>query len=342
MMGRNGTLDIVAARRIFPRMLTPALTTHQAGITRQEALELLSVQGEELELLIRRARRVREEIFGRQVRLCAISNAKSGACPERCDFCAQSARFHGTGAPRFPIKAARQIADEARAAQAAGAREFSIVTSGRSLTRERDLDQVEGALQLIGEETTLERCASLGELPAETLARLREAGMLRYHHNVETAPSFHASIVHTHSYDDEVRVVTAARDAGLLTCCGGILGMGESPEQRVELAFALNELSPDCVPLNFLDPRPGTPLWGIETNLTPLECLRIISIFRLVMPDRPIFVCGGRETNLGPLQHRIFEAGANGTMVGDYLTTSGQAADADHRMIREAGFTIEG
>lgn len=309
------------------------------GITRGEALELLTVQGQELEALIQRADALREATFGRQVRLCAISNAKSGSCPEQCDFCAQSVRFR-TAAPSFPMKPARQIADEARRAHAAGAREFSIVTSGRALRRESDIAQVEGALRLIGEETGMERCASLGEMPDEVLRRLREAGMLRYHHNIETAPSFHASIVHTHSYDDEVRVVREARDAGLLTCSGGILGLGESPEQRVEMALALRELDPDCVPLNFLDPRPGTPLEGRE-DLTPLECLRVIAIFRLVLPDKPIFVCGGRERNLRELQRRMFEAGANGTMVGDYLTTAGQPADADRRMITAAGFTIE-
>jgi len=309
------------------------------GITRQEALELLTLQGEELEQLVRRAGALRSVRFGNRVRLCAISNAKSGACPEQCDFCAQSARFRAPS-PLFPMKSARQIADEARLAEVAGALEFSIVTSGRALRRERDLTEVEGALRLIGEETHLERCASLGELPGELLGRLREAGMMRYHHNIETAPSFHAQIVHTHSYDDEVRVVNDARRAGLLTCCGGILGMGETGEQRVELAFALRDLDPDCVPLNFLDPRPGTPLEG-RNDLSPLECLRIIAIFRLVLPDKGIFVCGGRERNLGPLQHRMFEAGATGTMVGDYLTTGGQSAEEDRRMIRRSGFAVE-
>ena len=314
----------------------------EGGISRQEALELLRVQGEELEQLIRRADQVRRGLHGDSVRLCAISNARSGACSERCDFCAQSRHFPGAKAPIFPMKTARQIADEARAAELAGAREFSIVTSGRWLKHSKDLAQVRGALELIGQETNMERCASLGELPPDEMVRLQEAGMLRYHHNVETAPSFHSKIVHSHSYDDEVKVVTDAKEAGLLTCCGGILGMGETPEQRVELALALRELGPDCVPLNFLDPRPGTPLAGVNNDLTPMECLRIIAIFRLVLPRTPIFVCGGREANLGPEQGRIFEAGASGTMVGDYLTTQGQCAEDDRRMIRDAGFVIEG
>jgi biotin synthase len=312
---------------------------NSGGISRQEALEVLSLCGEELEHLLARTERLRREHFGDEVRLCAISNAKSGRCSERCDFCAQSASFD-TEAPVFPIKSARQIADEALQAEAAGAREFSIVTSGRALRHGNELNQVEGAVRLIGEETRLERCASLGELPGDELDRLREAGLLRYHHNIETAPSFHDQIVHSHSYDDEVRVVTEARERGLLTCCGGILGMGETPEQRVEMALALRELEPDCVPLNFLDPRPGTPLAGLQ-RLTPPACLRIIAMFRLVLPETPIFVCGGREANLLDQQQRIFAAGANGTMVGDYLTTSGQCAEEDRAMIKASGFRVE-
>jgi biotin synthase len=319
--------------------MATAHTRNAGGIGAQEAREVLALRGEELEQLLARTERLRRERFGDLVRLCAISNAKSGRCPERCDFCAQSARF-ATAAPVFPLKPARQIADEARMAEAAGAREFSIVTSGRALRREPELARVEGAVRLIGGETRLERCASLGELPAEALARLREAGLLRYHHNVETAPSFHGQIVHTHTYDDEVAVVRAAREQGLSTCCGGILGLGETDAQRVELALALRELDPDCVPLNFLDPRPGTPLAG-RPRLAPGACLRIIAMFRLVLPETPIFVCGGREAALGEQQGRIFAAGANGTMVGDYLTTTGQHAEEDRRMIGAAGFSIE-
>ena len=312
---------------------------NSGGISRQEALEVLSLPEEELEQLLARTERLRRERFGDEVRLCAISNAKSGRCAERCDFCAQSAAF-STQAPVFPIKSARQIADEAQRAEAAGAREFSIVTSGRALRHGRELAEVEGAVRLIGAETRMERCASLGELPGDELDRLREAGLQRYHHNIETAPSFHDQIVHSHSYDDEVRVVTEARERGLMTCCGGILGLGETPEQRVEMALALRELEPDCVPLNFLDPRPGTPLCGMQ-RLTPSECLQIIAVFRLVLPGTPIFVCGGREANLLDQQQRIFAAGANGTMVGDYLTTSGQCADEDRAMIAAAGFRVE-
>jgi len=314
--------------------------THTPAITRREALELMMLEDEDVQPLLDRAASVRASRFGDAVRLCAISNAKSGRCPEHCDFCTQSVRFE-TDAPSHSMKDPRTIADEARRAGEAGAREFSIVTSGRSLGSERDIAAVEEAVRLIVDETGLEVCASLGEVSRDVLVRLRDAGLVRYHHNVETAPSFHSSIVHTHSYEDEVRVVREARDVGLKVCCGGILGMGETREQRVEMAFAIKEIDPQCVPLNFLDPRPGTPLAELD-ELTPLECLKIIAVFRLVMPETHIFVCGGRERNLKGRQAEIFRSGATGTMVGDYLTTKGQPADEDRRMIAEAGFRVEG
>ncbi len=314
-------------------------TNDEGGITGSEALEVLTLGAGELEQILARADGVRRATFGNRVRLCAISNARSGACPERCDFCSQSARFD-TGAAVFGMKKARQVADEAVLAEQAGAREFSIVTSGRSLRHEADLREVDGALELIGAETSLERCASLGEAPREVLDRLAESGLMHYHHNIETAPSFHHRVIHTHTFDDEVRVIQDARQAGLKLCCGGILGMGETREQQVEMALTLKELQPDCIPLNFLDPRPGTPLASRDA-LDPVECLKIIAMFRLVMPHTPIFVCGGREAALGDHQHRIFEAGASGTMIGDYLTTRGQDVGANHAMICEAGYQVE-
>jgi biotin synthase len=321
-------------------MVNAVLDENLSPLTRVEALELVALPGpDQAEQLVERAWPVRRASFGNRVRLCAISNAKSGRCAEQCDFCAQSAHF-STAAPAFPMRPARQIADDARRAQEAGAREFSIVTSGRALRKDHEIAEVEGAVRLMAGETRLEPCASLGELPTEVLLRLREAGLKRYHHNIETAPSFHSRIVHTHRFEDEVRTVRQAKEAGLLVCCGGILGMGETPAQRVEMAFALGEMEPDCVPLNFLDPRPGTPLAGRQ-ELTPLDCLAIIALFRLVLPRTHIFVCGGRERNLGPLQHRMFRAGATGTMVGDYLTTTGQSTAEDRCMIAGAGFEIE-
>jgi biotin synthase len=313
---------------------------NQNGISQAEALEYLSLQEVELERLFQEAEVVRRRHFTDGVRLCAISNAKSGACPERCDFCAQSAAF-GALVDIYPLKSARQMADEALGAEAVGARAFSLVTSGRGLRHPKEIDEVIAAIGLIARETQLECCASLGEIPASLLLRLKEAGLQRYHHNIETAPSFHPQIVHTHSFADEVRVVQQAREVGLAVCCGGILGMGESRQQQVEMALTLRELDPDSVPLNFLDPRPGTPLEG-RRQLTPLDCLRLIAVFRLVLPQTPLLICGGRQINLGPLQHRMYHVGATGLMVGDYLTTSGPAVEADHRLIAEAGLRLAG
>ena len=325
---------------LTPVIERPSIDRRMQGIGQKEALALMRLEASGVEMLLDRASRVRAESFGDAVRLCAITNAKSGRCTEQCDFCSQSARFD-TNTPVYPLKDARTIADEAIRAKEAGAREFSIVTSGRTVRKEGEIAAIEEAIGLVVAETGLEVCASLGDIPRNVLVRLRDAGLVRYHHNVETAPSFHPSIVHTHSYEDEVRVVREAREVGLDVCCGGILGMGETREQRVEMAFALRDIEPDCVPLNFLDPRPGTPLEHLD-DLTPLECLKIIAVFRLVMPATHIFVCGGRELNLADKQRLMFRSGATGTMVGDYLTTKGSPAEEDHRMIREAGFRIEG
>ncbi|MFH1437398.1 MAG: biotin synthase BioB [Pseudomonadota bacterium] len=308
------------------------------GIARKEARELMDVKGHELDELLRRAGEVRRRHYGREVRLCAIINAKSGRCKERCSFCSQSKHFD-TDAPVYPLKTPDEILDAALRAEKDGAGEFSIVTSGRSVRSKKELACLEKSIRMIAGRTGMKRCASMGEIPADILAMLKQAGLQCYHHNVETAPSFHPEIVSTHSFDDEVRMVESARDAGLVTCCGGIFGMGESPAQRVELIFAVRDVDPDYVPLNFLNPVRGTPLEG-RRDLAPVDCLKIIAITRLAMPDKHITVCGGREVNLGDRQKEMFDAGASGTMVGDYLTTNGQAPLEDRKMIEEAGYEI--
>ena len=315
--------------------------THPAGgISRAEARKLLSARGAGLEELLARAREVRRARFGREVRFCAIINARSGRCPEKCAFCAQS-KFFRTGAPRHALKPPGEILDAARRAEKDGAYAFSIVTSGRAVRARRDLCGIADALAMIRERTALVRCASLGELPPETLLRLKAAGLQCYHHNVETAPSFHARIVATHTFDDEVRAVRRAREAGLAVCCGGIFGMGESLDQRVELMFALKDIGPDHVPVNFLTPIPGTPLEAVR-DLRPEDCLRTIAVMRLVMPGPSIIVCGGREFAMGRAQGRMFDAGATGAMIGDYLTTPGQAPVKDRIMVRRSGYRIAG
>jgi biotin synthase len=308
------------------------------GITRNEALEMISLEGEEFDSLIKRAEKTRREFFGNKVRLCSIINAKSGKCNEKCNFCAQS-RYFNTAAPHFSLKSPDEILENAHAAQKNRADKFSIVTSGRYLKSKREIESIARSLSMIRDKTSLQRCASLGEIHPEVFFMLREAGLECYHHNVETAPSFHPKIVETHSFDEEVRVIEQAKEASLYTCCGGIFGMGESNEQRVELIFSIRDINPDNVPLNFLNPIKGTPLEGVA-RLTPQECLRIIAVCRLVMTDKHIIVCGGREVNLKDKQDMIFDAGATGAMIGNYLTTEGQSPDQDLRMIEKAGYEI--
>lgn len=311
-----------------------------AGISAAEARALLYAQGDALEALLARARATREHYKGDEIRFCSISNAKSGRCGEQCGFCSQSAHFE-TEAPVFPLKPAATLVEEARRAEAEGAGEFSIVTSGTRLSRESEVREVEEALRIIAEQTSMMRCASIGLMDTASLRRLKDAGLQSFHHNLETARSFHGEIVKTHSWDQEASAIRAAKEVGLHVCCGGIFGMGESLDQRVEFLEQLRELDVDSLPLNFLNAQKGTPLEG-RKDLTPEDCLRIIAVARLMMPAKEIFVCGGRELNLQHLQHRMFEAGANGTMVGNYLTTPGRGAVRDREMLAELGLRAVG
>ncbi len=309
-------------------------------ISGEEARRLIHCSsGPELEALLDRANAARAAVHGNQISLCGITNAKSGRCPEDCAFCSQSARFERAKAPAYGMISPREIADQAKAAEAAGAREFAIVTSGTRLSRESELRAVEEAVALLRKETTVEPCASLGLLGETELARLRLAGLEHYHHNLETARSFFDRVCTTHGYDEQIETVRAAKRLGLKLCSGGILGMGETPEQRVELAETLRDLDVDCVPMNFLDPRPGTPMENVRA-ITPGECLAAIAVFRLMMPGAHIFVMGGREVNLGSQQHLIFRAGADGTMVGNYLTSAGSTPDAVLGMVRSEGLRL--
>ncbi|HEX9287916.1 MAG TPA: biotin synthase BioB [Anaeromyxobacteraceae bacterium] len=306
----------------------------------EEARRLIRLtSGPDFEALLARARSVREAVHGTGVSLCGITNAKSGHCPEDCGFCQQSAHFEDTGAPEYPMMSAREIADQAKAAEAAGAREFSIVTSGTRVAKEAELRTLEEALRLIREETTVEPCASLGLMRRPELERLKRAGLQHYHHNLETSRSFFDDVCTTHTYDEQLETIRAAKDLGYQLCTGGILGMGETPDQRVELALTLREVGTHCVPLNFLNPRPGTPMANVKA-ITAEECLAAIAVFRLLLPAAHLFVMGGREVNLGAAQHRIFDAGADGTMVGNYLTSAGTQPHEVVEMIRGKGYDL--
>jgi biotin synthase len=309
-------------------------------ISGEEARRLIHhTAGAELEALIARAAAVRQAVHGDSVALCGIVNAKSGHCPEDCGFCSQSAHFEEATAPEYPLMSARDIAEQAKAAEKAGAREFSIVTSGTRVSKEQELQTIEAAVRLIRQESSVEPCASLGLMHRPELERLKQAGLMHYHHNLETARSFFDHVCTTHTYDEQLDTIRQARDLGYRVCSGGILGMGETPEQRVEFAETIRDLGIDCVPVNFLNPRPGTPMAGLKA-ITPGECLAAVAVFRLMMPTAHLFVMGGREVNLGELQHRIFEAGADGTMVGNYLTSAGATPEQVIGMVEDQGLTL--
>jgi biotin synthase len=313
----------------------------QAGesIREEEARAIVQLTDpEELRHLWETAQAVRRASKGDYVNTCGISNAKSGRCAEACSFCSQSAHY-STDAPKYVMKDKDTLVSEAKEAWNNGVREFSLVASGRAMTNRVELDTVKAAVTEIQATTGMQTCASLGLMSREALAELKEAGLESVHHNLETARSFHANIVSTHSYDDEVETIRAARSLGMYTCSGGIFGMGESWDQRIELAVELRDLDVDSVPLNFLNPRPGTPL-AEQRDLTAEDCLKIIALYRLVLPTKDIIVCGGRAVNLGERQTEIFRAGANGVMLGNYLTTAGRAAELDLDMLESEGLVI--
>ena len=310
------------------------------SLTEEEALTLGRLEGEEIYDLMASANRIRRHFKGNRVNLCSIVNAKSGLCPEDCTFCAQSAHFD-TKAPVYDMIEPERIVEAAKKAKAMHSREFSIVTSGSSVEEGAELDALCRAIEEISENGGLERCASLGNMSREALLKLKAAGLQSFHHNLETARSFFPKICTTHDYEEDVETVRTAKELGFETCCGGIFGLGESPEQRVELALTLRELDVDSIPLNFLNPIEGTAMEGRPT-VEPMEGLKIIALFRFLLPKKDIIVSGGREVTFRDLQPLIFQAGANGTLIGDYLTTKGSSPERVLTMIRDLGLEPAG
>ncbi len=306
-----------------------------SGISFEEALDLAKVREKsDIEDLVRRAGKVRKDHRGNSVDLCSIVNAKSGQCQENCAFCAQSAH-HSTHVEVYPMMSVEEILCYARAAESAGAHRFCIVTSGRGL-KGADFETALKAIERIAQETSLERCASLGILTEEQASALKTAGLGRFNHNLEVARSYYSTICTTHNYEQRVQTVLALKKAGLETCVGGILNMGETERQRIELSFEIRDLQPDSVPINFLNPRPGTPLYG-RSYLAPLEAVKFLAIFRLIMPEPIIRIAAGRAESLGDLQSLAVQAGVDGLLIGNYLTTIGIDPEADLRMLRELG-----
>ena len=308
---------------------------HQDGeIAQQQALKMAQAGPERTMDLISLANKIRQRFKQTEVFKCAIINAKSGMCPEDCAFCAQSAHHH-TQVQTYDLLSAAQLEQTGLDMAAAGATNYSMVTSGTNLTP-TEIKTVCEVARKLKQKTDLTLCASVGLLRAEAARQLKEAGITRYHHNLETSRSHFDHICSTHDYDDDIETVRLAQDAGLVVCSGGIFGMGESWAQRVELAFTLKKLDVDSVPINFLNPISGTRLQD-QPLLPPMEALKCIALFRFIHPRRDITVCGGREATLKDFQSWIFAAGANGLMVGNYLTTEGRNIDSDLEMISQMG-----
>ncbi|MBN1140624.1 MAG: biotin synthase BioB [Deltaproteobacteria bacterium] len=302
--------------------------------SRSEYLRLAELPDTEVIHLLPAADRLRDGFCGRRIHLCTILNAKSGNCTEDCAFCSQSRRSH-SATPCYPLKSGHEMEAAARKAASTPIHRFSLVTSGKGPTPS-EVEKICAAASGPKKER-LGFCASLGILDREQLKRLKDAGFSRYHHNLETAESFFPSICTSHTWEERAATVREAKAAGFSVCCGGLFGLGESDRQRLELALELKKLSVDAVPINFLAPISGTPLEG-ASFLTPWRCLKIIALFRFVLPDREILICGGREHNLRSLHPLVFTAGASGIMTGNYLTTEGRQLKDDLEMLRDLGF----
>jgi biotin synthase len=307
-------------------------------ITREEARALGEIEDHAaIEALIERAWTSRQETFGDATDMCSLVNAKSGGCAEDCGFCAQS-RFADAETPMHAMMSPDQILEHAKAAEAAGAHRFCLVTQGQGLSK-RDFGKLLEGISLVAEHTNLKRCASIGHMSVERATRLKDAGVQRVHHNVETAESYYDEVSSTVRYAGRIRTIDAVREAGLETCVGGILNLGESREQRVEMAFELATINPTSVPINMLNPRPGTK-FGDREYMDPWEAVKWIAIFRLILPEALFRLCGGRVENLGELQELAVKAGINGVMMGNFLTTLGSTPEEDRKMFTDLGLNI--
>ncbi|MEK6672665.1 MAG: biotin synthase BioB [Nitrospirota bacterium] len=305
-------------------------------LSRDEAFSLTSVRGAELFELFSAASRIREEFRGNGVDLCSIVNAKSGECPEDCSYCSQSA-ISKADVPVYPLVKEDVVMEKVMEAKDAGVKRFCIVTSGRKVNREelREIASMVGKIREAG----LLPCATLGLLDKEELLLLQDSGLERYHHNLETSERFFTEVCRTHTYKDKLNTINAAKSSGLSLCSGGIFGIGEEWQDRIEMAFALKEINPDSIPINFLIAIQGTPLEDMDL-LDPLEALKIVSIYRFILPDKEIRICGGRRQVLREFNSMVFMSGADSLLTGNYLTTMGVTFEDDLRLIRDYGLEV--
>src|SRR6202046_3356607 len=307
-------------------------------ISREEAIRLGEVEDHaEIEAVVKRAWQARVERFADSTDMCSLVNAKSGGCAEDCGFCAQS-KYAEAETPLHAMMEPEQILEHARAAQAAGAHRFCMVTQGQGLSA-RDFEKVLAGARLVAENTNLKRCVSIGHMSRARAKALKEAGIQRVHHNVETAESYYPEVSSTVRYEGRLRTIQAVREAGLETCVGGILNLGETEEQRVEMAFELADINPTSVPINLLIPKEGTK-FGDREVMEPIDVVKWIAIFRLIIPGALFRLCGGRVENLGELHQMAVKAGLNGVVVGEFLTTLGAEPAEDRAMFEELGLNV--
>ncbi len=305
-------------------------------LTLDEGLQILNSDDADIPALIDAAWRVRQQHFGRQVQLYYLKNAKSGLCPEDCGYCSQNAQSTAE-IEKYPLMSEQQILDGARQAFEAKARTYCIVTSGRGPSG-RDVDHLAGVVRQIKDDYGLHICCCLGLLEPDQAQQLKEAGVDRINHNLNTSRRFYETICSTHTFEDRMQTLRVVRDAGMELCCGVIAGMGEEHQDLVDVAIQLQELDVESIPVNFLNAIPGTQLEGIH-KLNPRFCLKTLCLFRLSNPKTEIRIAGGREINLRSMQAMALYP-ANSLFVSDYLTTPGQAAEDDFQMIEDLGFEI--
>ena len=306
-------------------------------LAREELKAVLDAPNEELPDLLAAAFRVRHHYFGKRVQIHVLQNAKSGLCPEDCHYCSQSS-ISKAPIDKYPLLPRERLLEGAFRAKEAGAVRYCMVNSGRGPTR-REIDEMAEVVQEIRNQVPISICCSLGLMNEEKLKILKQAGVQRVNHNLNTSKRHYPKICTTHTYEDRVETVQSVKSAGLSPCCGGIIGMGETEDDIMDMATALRDLDVDSIPINFLHPIAGTPLEGTN-HLTPQRCLKILCLLRFINPSKELRVAGGRELNLRSLQPMSLYP-ANSIFVNGYLTTPGQRATEAHRMIDDLGFEIE-
>lgn len=305
------------------------------SITYEEAMAITQIADVDIPLLAAYAHKIREVFSGSSVDMCGIISARSGLCSEDCKFCAQSAHYT-TKAPVYPLLSFDEIIAQARKAEACGAKRVSVVTSGKGMEGDADFSEILAAIKQVIASTGLMVCANLGTISYDQAKALAASGVKRYAHNLETSSRFYPAVCTTHGIEERIRTLKAAKQAGMELCSGGIIGLGETWQDRIDLAFALKEFGAESIPINILNPQQGTAMEG-QQPVRPLDTIKTFAVFRFILPDKVLRPAGGREINLRDMQGAIMLSGANGLIVGNYLTFTGRDTAMDFKLVHDAG-----